>query len=160
MRTLTFLVVLLASLGPAGTARADECGDAYGNADYGRAAAPCRKAAEQGHAEAQATLGAMYGMGRGVPQDDAEAARWTRKAAEQGHAKAQFSLGLTYLFGTGVPRDHVKAHALFSIAAARGSIRAPDLRAKTATVMTQAEISEAQQMARECAGKDYKGCGF
>ncbi|MDH3242487.1 MAG: hypothetical protein OEO83_17680 [Alphaproteobacteria bacterium] len=50
--------------------------------------------------------------------------------------------------------------ALFSIAAAQGSITAPDLRAKSATVMTQAEISKAQRMARECAGKDYKGCGF
>jgi TPR repeat protein len=35
-----------------------------------------RRAAEQGVAEAQNSLGWMYREGRGVPQDDAEAARW------------------------------------------------------------------------------------
>jgi len=36
---------------------------------------------------------------RGVPQDDAEAAKWYRKAADQGHANAQFNLGLYYDLG-------------------------------------------------------------
>ena len=40
--------------------------------------------AEQGHAPSQAGLGFMYREGQGVPQDDAEAARWYRLAAEQG----------------------------------------------------------------------------
>jgi RNA polymerase sigma-32 factor len=34
----------------------------------------------------------MYRYGKGVPQDDAEAAKWFRMAAEQGHAKAQLEL--------------------------------------------------------------------
>ena len=37
-----------------------------------------RLAAEQGDADAQFNLGVMYGNGRGVPQDDAEADRWFR----------------------------------------------------------------------------------
>ena len=36
-----------------------------------------RHAAEQGDADAQYTIGAIYGTGEGVPQDDAEAVRGT-----------------------------------------------------------------------------------
>ena len=53
-----------------------------------------RARAEQGDAEAQFKLGAMYDFGRsGLLQDDAEAARWYRLAAEQGHTLAQHSGG-------------------------------------------------------------------
>ncbi len=52
--------------------------------DYKEAAKLCRKAAEQGHGQAQAFLGIMYSQGQGVEQDFKEAARWHRKAAEQG----------------------------------------------------------------------------
>ena len=55
-----------------------------------------RALAEQGHAEAQFTLGAMYAAGEGVPQDFVEAVRWYRLAAEQGHAWAQYNLGVRY----------------------------------------------------------------
>ena len=48
------------------------------------------------YTSAQFNLGAMYGTGRGVPQDDAEAVRWYRLAAEQGNADAQFNLGVVY----------------------------------------------------------------
>ena len=41
-----------------------------------------RMAAEQGHAEAQYSLGVAYDTGEGVPEDDAEAVRWYRMAAE------------------------------------------------------------------------------
>ena len=49
-----------------------------------------RKAAEQGHAAAQANLGAMYEEGSGVPKDDQQAVAWFRKAAEQGSAIGQY----------------------------------------------------------------------
>ena len=48
-----------------------------------------RKAAAQGHAESQYSLGVMYENGRGVMKDESEAAKWYRKAAEQGHAMAR-----------------------------------------------------------------------
>ena len=38
---------------------------------------------KQGDAGAQADLGVMYGEGRGVPQDNAEAAKWYRLVAVQ-----------------------------------------------------------------------------
>ena len=45
--------------------------------------AKVRASAEQGDASAQNRLGIMYKTGRGVPQDDAEAARWYRLAAKR-----------------------------------------------------------------------------
>ncbi len=69
---------------------------AYQRGDY-------RKAAEQGHAEAQFKLGAMYFSGDGVPQDDAGAVKWYRMAAEQGHAEAQADLAYMYENGLGHP---------------------------------------------------------
>jgi hypothetical protein len=44
-----------------------------------------RKAAEQGHAEAQYRLGLCYREGFGVAKDEIEAVKWCRKAAEQGY---------------------------------------------------------------------------
>ena len=43
-----------------------------------------RKAAEQGHAEAQYNLAVRFLSGRGVARSDEEAFRWFRKAADQG----------------------------------------------------------------------------
>ena len=69
--------------------------------DYTQAALWYRKAAEQGNAEAQYDLGALYVKGQGVPQDYAQAALWYRKAAEQGDAEAQWRLGGLYYEGPG-----------------------------------------------------------
>lgn len=61
-----------------------------------------RDAAEQGHAEAQCSLGICYYYGAGVEKDSQEAATWYRRAAEQGHASAQCNLGVCYKNGRGV----------------------------------------------------------
>ena len=82
--------------------------------------AAVRQAAEQGDVEAQHNLGVLYGMGRGVPLDDAEAVRWYRLAADQGHARAQFSLGASYDFGRGVSEDEDEAVRWYRLAAAQG----------------------------------------
>ena len=55
-----------------------------------------RKAAEQGHTEAQFYVGIIYFMGDGVKQDRFEAKKWLCKAAEQGLVKAQTGLGFLY----------------------------------------------------------------
>ena len=51
--------------------------------DYGEAFERLRTVADQGLAQAQFAVGAMYTEGEGVPQDYAEAAKWYRKAADQ-----------------------------------------------------------------------------
>jgi len=80
-----------------------------------------RKAAEQGNADAQNTLGWMYREGRGVPQSDTEAVAWFRKAAEQGNALGQNNLGLMYMERRGVPQNDTEAVAWFRKAAEQGN---------------------------------------
>ena len=114
--------------------------------------------AEQGHAEAQNNLGVMYGYGYGVPQDEAEAAKWFRLAAEQGHAYSQGRLGGMLLDGRGVPRDYVQAHMWFSLAVSRlppGGKRDMTINNRNAAAehMTPAQIAEAEKLAREWSPK-------
>jgi TPR repeat protein len=88
----------LATLG--GTAIAgpfDDAISAYNRGDNATAMRLLRPLAEEGHADAQTRLGAMYDNGNGVAQDYAEAVKWYRKAADQGYADAQNRLGLMYL---------------------------------------------------------------
>lgn len=49
----------------------------------------CRKAAEQGEADAQYRLGTCYANGDGVETNEAEALKWYHNAAEQGHEGAK-----------------------------------------------------------------------
>jgi len=90
--------------------------------DYVQAVFWFRKAAEQGNATAQVSLGVLYDGAleevKGVPQDYAQAANWYRKAAEQGNGIAEFMLGRYYANGLGVPQDYVKAAAWYRKAAA------------------------------------------
>ena len=76
--------------------------------------------AEQGNIRAQLDLGLMYVRGSGVPQDDAEAAKWFRKAADQGNAYAQGNLGFMYANGQGVPQDYAEAVKWYHKAADQG----------------------------------------
>jgi uncharacterized protein len=100
--------------------RAYDRGDGVPKQDFAQAATWWRKAAEQGHAPAQSTLGYLYFSGKGVPQDDVEAATWWRKAADQGHAEAQFSLGMGYSLGRGVMQDHAQGASWYRKSAEQG----------------------------------------
>lgn len=86
--------------------------------------AATRKAAEQGSAAAQATLGSMYLYGFGVPRDPAQASVWFRHAAAQGYAVGQYRLGLLYAIGQGVLKDYAQAAAWYRKAADQGSASA------------------------------------
>ena len=128
--------------------------------DYKEAMKWYTLAAEQGDADAQYNLGIMYDNGQGVPQDYKEAVKWYRLAAEQGNAEAQNNLGVTYETGQGVLQDNVMAHMWYNIAAANGHSKAGEWRDERAGLMTQADISKAQAMARECMNSGYKKCGY
>ena len=84
--------------------------------------------------------------------------RWYRKAAEQGNAYAQSNLGVMFENGLGVAKNYVEAHKWHVLASTAGY--ADDDRAITrvASMMTPAQISEAQRPTRECFAKNYKGC--
>ena len=68
-----------------------------------------RQKAEQGDVHAQRGLAMRYEIGKDVPRNYAEAAKWYLKAAEQGDWLAQVQIGFYYSEGRGVPRDHAKA---------------------------------------------------
>ena len=91
----------------------------------------------------------MYSLGEGVLQDYREAAKWFRKAADQGHAKAQYMLGNMYAVGRGMPRDDLRAHMWLNLSAAKGEKKAAEVRDFLAKRMTEAQIAEAQKLARE-----------
>ena len=63
-----------------------------------KAATWFRKAAKQGHAEAQFDLGAIYAY-----TDNVQAASWWRKAADQGDAEAKSALQGMHAEGAGAP---------------------------------------------------------
>jgi FimV-like protein len=67
------------------------------NKDSNEAVKWCRKAAEQGHLDAQFQLGLLYNQKNESIYDGKEAERWLRKAAEQGLPDAQLFLGYYYI---------------------------------------------------------------
>ena len=79
-----------------------------------------RKAADQGRVDGQFDLGIVYYLGKGVPEDHREAAKWFRRAAEQGDARAQTNLGVMYSKGEGVPEDHRESVKWYRKAAKQG----------------------------------------
>jgi TPR repeat protein len=107
------------------------------------------KAAAQGQAKAQFSLGILYFNGEGVPKDYQQALRWFRLAADQGEALAQTKIAIMYDYGQGVPQDIVQAYTWYSLATTNGDKPAPQLRDLIANKMTPAQIAKAQKLARE-----------
>ena len=72
------------------TSPEDEAGTAeiaFQRADYAKALKLARPLAEAGDPRAEAIVGSAYYRGRGVPQNDSEAAKWFRLAADKGNAE-------------------------------------------------------------------------
>ena len=76
-----------------------------------------KRAARQGHADAQVMLGGAYRLGEGVEQDHAQALYWYQLAAEKHNSAAQMNLAKIYEAGQGVEQDHVKALHYYRLAA-------------------------------------------
>ena len=131
---------------------------AYKRGDYATALKEWKPLAEQGDSTAQYNLGVMYRRGDGVIQDYKTAVKWFTKAAEQGDAVAQYNLALMYANGQGVTQDYIRAHMWWNIAASQGDKDAMENRDIVEKKMTPVDISKAQQLARECVAKNYKGC--
>ena len=90
--------------------------------------------------------------------DFATALKEWRPLAEQEIAAAQYNLGNMYFNGQGVIQDYTRAHMWWNIAASQGDQDAIGNRDAVTKQLTPADISKAQDMARECVAKDYKGC--
>jgi uncharacterized protein len=90
--------------------------------DFEQAANWYRKAADQGYAPAQYSLGLLFQQKEsGIMKDDAQAAAWLRKAADQGNAPAESALGLCFSLGRGVAKDEAQAAAWYQKAVAQNN---------------------------------------
>src|SRR5207244_240434 len=105
-----YIIIVLVLCASAMTSRAGlkEGLDAFNRHDYATALPEFLISAQQGDAESQYFLAAMYTEGWGVTKDYAEALRWYLRAAEQGHVRAQQMAGLIYGGGYGVEKDYIR----------------------------------------------------
>ena len=126
--------------------------------DYVNAQSIFRTLAERGYASAQGDLGVMYNHGHGVTQDYAESVKWYRLAAAQGNFNAQRNLGIMLLLGQGAPKDDIRGHMWLNLASASGDEDSIKARDSLETLMTPVQIAQAQQMARDCQQRNFKGC--
>jgi hypothetical protein len=130
---------------------------AYQRGDYATAVQLWRAEVEAGDSNVQYDLGLAYLNGKGVAQDDTQAAEWFQKAADQGHPGAQFSLGEQYADGDGVPQNNTQAYLWYSLAAATLDERnvaandntAAQYRDALAAKMTPDQIAEGKRLVRE-----------
>src|SRR5436189_239101 len=149
MKSLSVVMVFLASFAAPVSADYDVGMSAYKQGNYATALGELRPLAENGSALAQVALGVMYTNGQGVPQDFKEALRWYRLAANQGNPDAQFNLGVVYADGKEIPRDYVQAYMWLSLAAAQGHKEASHARDLAAGQMSQLQLEQAQRLSSE-----------
>lgn len=111
------------------------------------------KSASKDVVDAQYRLAVLNDNGWGIARNYEEAVHWYQKAADRGHVLAQHDLAFMYAAGTGISQDYLRAYMWLNIAMTQRS----DLMTKhlnyIATKMTDAQISEAQILAREWVPK-------
>jgi len=141
--------------------------------DFGEAFKWYRIAADQNSSYAENVIGIGYEHGLYVAQDDAEAFRWYRRAANRIYERPgdtwihspQYNIGAMYASGRGTAQDYVRALMWFTLAAAFGDTKPPgplgiklvdtskytalEQRDRLMALMTSAQITEAERMARE-----------
>jgi TPR repeat protein len=156
MRTLSVLwlgvLLTVAALGTAAATPTLRQGvAAMARQDYAAAVAILSPLAQDGDPAAQAYMGYLYTVGRGVPQDYTQAAIWYRRAAEQGHPGAQYELGLLYDKGQGLPVNVIQAEKWLILAVAAAPRAAADdyirMRDAVRTKMTLGDLAQARMEA-------------
>jgi len=93
-----------------------------GKKDLVRAYELMRSAADQGHVEAQATVGYLLYTGTGVSRDEEDGVRFLKQAADGGSPKAAFNLAKILLKQD--PQDSADALAYMTQAANSGMLQA------------------------------------
>ena len=73
--------------------------------------------AENGHRDAQVSLGLSYEGGDGTEKNIKEAIYWYQKAAKNGNEFAQYNLDRCYMLGNGINKDLIKAFKYYKISA-------------------------------------------
>ncbi|MBC3375468.1 sel1 repeat family protein [Pseudomonas sp. SWRI92] len=106
----------------------------------------CRKAADDGDAQAQYELGEFYYDGKAAPRDLKLALSYFEKASLQGHPQAQYKLGGMFFHGEGVPANNVQAYIVLKMAAVNGAEEALDTADEVAEQMPRDELEVATQV--------------
>jgi 2-hydroxychromene-2-carboxylate isomerase len=112
-----------------------------------------RREAEQGCPRAQRDLGLCYRYGLGVPEDKAEALRWLLRACAQGDGRAQFYAGQIYESRARTEADLVEAYMWQRVAADQGLPLGQAIFEALEQRMTDEEVYEAEQSARQIRPK-------
>ena len=99
-----------------------------------------------------------HSFGLGVVPDYKIALKWFNRSAKRGNTFSQYHLSRLYYLGNGVPEDKVYAHMWANLASSTGFKMAQQLRQILTEKMTSYQIERAQELARECFKKNYKGC--
>ncbi|MHB1082391.1 MAG: NHL domain-containing protein [Prosthecobacter sp.] len=135
--TFAWMSALLLWIGLTGTACAQEYGP------------DLVKKAEADDAESQYQLSRCFLLGKGVAEDQSEAAKWELKAADQGHGQAQFALGARLMAGLGQDgkRNPLQAAKWLNLAVAAGHPKARGVLRYVQTEMTPEQIAEAKKLA-------------
>jgi hypothetical protein len=112
------------------------------------------KAAEMGHAGAQAKLGFLYTDGKAVARDHSQAFEWFSKAAKGGNVDGLYNLGIFYLYGWGVEQDTTMAAQYLAAAAALSDEAAEQALPQ---VLEQIEEEKSRAMPAPTASEDVGG---
>jgi hypothetical protein len=118
--------------------------------DYAEAAKWYRKAAEQGHRDAQFYLASMYSGGtKPIEIDFKEATKWYYITAVQGDSNAASALAQMFYSGRGLEKDDSKAYIWYSLITQWKDTHANDISSKlTPEQLKHAEL-ELQRMRDE-----------
>ena len=108
-----------------------------------------KKAAVEGDAAAQYTLGVHYAVGDLVRQDYRQAMEWFRKAADRGNVRARGKMAALYWAGRGTPKDYSRAYYWALLAQAGGDKDADVFIADCAPHLSHSEIVSQQQQAEQ-----------
>lgn len=145
-RTMLAVAALLTSLcaGAGVIEDTDAAERAYRTNDLVGAMALFRRAADAGHAPAQARLGEILD----AAEEDREAVDYFRRSAQQGNAAGQYGLGGMYDKGEGVAKNAAAALEWYRLAAAQDHLPAVQAIAWaycTGTPALAADASEAKK---------------
>ena len=108
-----------------------------------------RKAAEQGHEDAQGNLLGMHVMGAVKLPNFGEMFQAVLRSANRGHAFAQFNAGEMYATGEFVPKDLVEAYKWLMLATAQGVVVALARLAEIGQLLSPEQREVAGQRIRE-----------
>ncbi len=130
---------------------------AQNGADLMTAMSLFQRAADAGHAAAQASYAAILHRGQALE----EAFKYYERSAIQGDKDGQYGLGTLYFAGEGVPQNFTEAHKWFSQAAMQGHIFAANfmvdiyLSGRMGLSTTEQQNPAVLRWIKQAAGNNY-----